>query len=267
MGCVQLASDALDAGAAAAGTVPRRIPPSYGRRVYEILNEFAPAPFVETSLATDALTGGDTAAAQRYALALPQSTIRDALLARVAAAAGNAQLALEYDVAAYDVPEVEAAAERLALRDPAAAYRLESLFERRLRLRATHPDAVAQSRWQMGLFANRTAWRQISGSPVQRRWLEVALGDFDAAAQLAPLSERYTIADANQADLLGKRDRARQLFDAAARIDPTSADALAGLGVIALENGDRSAAENYLTQAIARDPHSLMVAALARRLR
>lgn len=264
---MQLASDSLEAHAAAANTIPRRIAPSYGRHVYELLDRLAPAPYVETTLAGDALGRGDSAQAERYALKLPPSTVRDALLARIAAAQGRSQLALEYDVAAYDAPAIDAAAQRIAQRDPAAAYRLEALLERRLDQRATHPDAVAQTHWQMGLLANRTAWRQVPGSPAQRRWLFVALREFDAAAELAPLSERYAIADANQADLLEQRDRAQRLFAHAAAIDPSSADALAGLGVVAFENGDRNSAMTYLAQARARNARSLMVAALARRLR
>lgn len=267
MGALQLASDGLEASAAAPQTLPHRVAPSFGRHVYALLDRVAPAPYVETTLAADALDRGDLARAQRYALELPASTVRDALLARIAAAQGRMQLVLEYDVAAYDAAAVEATAQRLVRNDPAAAYRLEALLLRRLEQRATHPDAVAQAYWKMGLFANQTAFREVPGSPLQRHWLSVALSDFDTAAQLAPLSERYAIADANQADLLEQRARAQRLFGRAAAIDPASADAIAGLGVIALEDGDRRAAIAYLAEAKARDPQSLMVGALARRLR
>ncbi len=56
---------------------------------------------------------------------------------------------------------------------------------------------------------------------------------------LAPLSERYLVEAANQADLLEERARAQRFFNRAADIDPTSADAVAGLGVVAWQNGDR----------------------------
>ena len=267
LGALQLASDALASPAAAPNTLPHRIAPLYGRSVYELLDRIAPAPYVETTLAADALERGDTAMAQHYALTLPPSSVRDELLARIAAARGRSQLALEYEFAAYDATGVENAAQRIAQRNPEAAYRLEVLLQRRLNERATQPGAVAQAHWQAGLFANRTAWRQTPGSPVQKRWLSVALSEFDSAANMAPLSERYAIADANQADLLEQRVRAQELFAHTAAIDPGSADALAGLGIVALENGDRRAAQAYLAQAKARDAQSLMVAALARRLR
>ncbi len=171
MGALQLASEALEARAAAPHTLPHRLSRSYGRQVYAFLDRLAPAPYVETTLARDALQRDEVTRAQRYALKLPPSTVRDAVLARIERARGRPQLALEYDIAAYDATAVESAAERIAKNDPASAYRLEALFERRLNARATHPDAVAQADWQMGLFANETAWRQIPGSPAQRQWL------------------------------------------------------------------------------------------------
>jgi tetratricopeptide (TPR) repeat protein len=162
---------------------------------------------------------------------------------------------------------VQTAAQKVAVTDPQAAYALERLLEFRLSRRATHPDAVAQARWQMGLFANQVAWRKIPGSKDQRGWLRLALYDFEAAVAVAPLSERYAIAAANQADLLAERGRAEALFARAAEIDPGSADAVAGLGVIAFENGDRIAATTYLKRARVLDPRALMVGALERDLR
>jgi len=265
---VQLASDSLTASAAAPGTLPPRVPSSFGRRVYTLLDRFAPAPYVETTLAQDALARGDAAAAEHYALRLPASPVRDELLARVAQLRGEKLLALEYFLAAPDAGAVNAAADDLlASRDPAGAYRLEELLERRLTMLRTHPDAVAEAYWRMGRYANQMAFVQISGSPAQNAWLRRGLDALEAAVALSPLSERYAIEGANQADLLGDRARASQLFAQALAIDPASADAVAGLGVIAFQNGDRASAARYLTRARALDPQSLMVHALERDLR
>lgn len=264
---VQFASEALCARAAAPHTIPRQISPGFGERVYLVLDRIAPAPYVEASLTQLALERGDAATAQHYALRLPASSNRDELLSRVASARGSRQLAFEYALAAFDSEAVSAEAQRRAVDDPRAAYELEGLLARRLSGRTTHPDALAQTYWQTGLFANQTAWRKVPGSAQQRAWLRRALDNFDAAARLAPLSERYVIADANQADLLGERASAARLFRYAAAIDPTSADAVAGLGVIAFENGDRAGASGYLARARALDARSLMVRALERDLR
>jgi hypothetical protein len=267
LGAVQLASDALDASAASPRTLPRSVPVAFGLFVYRALDRIAPAPYVETSLAREALARGDADAAQRYAVKLPASPVRDDLLARVALARGESLLAAEYFLAAPDPEAVSAGARALALRDPASGYALERLLEIRLERAGTHPDAVAEAYWQMGRLANREAWRKVSGSAPQRKWLAIALHDFDAAVALAPLSERYLVEAANQADLLGDRARAQSLFARAADIDPRSADAIAGLGVIAWESGDRRVAAAYLGRARTIDRNSLMVRALERDLR
>ncbi len=266
LGAVQLASYSLYASVAAPGTLPARVPPRFGLAVYRALDRIAPAPYVEATLAEYALEQGDTAAAQRYALRLPASPSRDELLARVALARGEATLALEYFLAAPDVDAVQRAAERLAAHSPAAGYQLERLLRVRLALLATHPDAVAETYWRMGGLANRQAWREISGSPAQNRWLRRGLRAYDRAVALAPLSERYIIADANQADQLGEERRAEALFRQGADVDPGSGDAIAGLGVMALRRGDRVAAAAYLQRARALDPDALMVRALTRDL-
>ncbi len=267
LAAVQFASDALHRDAAAPGTLPRAIPENAALAVYRALDRIAPAPYVEETLARHALDGGDADAAERYATRLPASPVRDELLARIALARGQKRLALEYFLAAPDAGAITAAAEAMAERDPAAAYDLVRLLQIRLAMLGTHPDAVAEARWEMGGLANRKAWRQVPGSAAQRDWLKRGLGDYEAAAGLAPLSERYIIADANQADLLGERERARELFAQAVAIDPASAEAIAGLGVVAFESGDRSAAVAYLLRARAIDPTALMVRALERDLK
>jgi tetratricopeptide (TPR) repeat protein len=266
LGAVQLASYSLYASVAAPGTLPTRISERFGLAVYRALDHIAPAPYVEATLAEDALEHGDTAAPQRYALRLPASPSRDELLARVALSRGEPTLAFEYFLAAPDVDAVQRTAERLAARSPAAGYQLERLLMVRLALLATHPDAVAETYWRMGELANRQAWREISGSPAQNRWLRRGLRAYERAVALAPLSERYIIADANQADLLGDERRAEALFRQGADVDPGSGDAIAGLGVMALHRGDRAAAAAYLQRARAIDPDALMVRALTRDL-
>jgi Flp pilus assembly protein TadD len=264
MATVQLASYALDARAAVPGSLPARVPLGFGLAVYRALDRIAPAPYVESTLAAQALASGDLAAAQHYALRLPASPTRDELLAQTASARGDTMLALEYDVAAPDVDAVAKAAALLAASDPQAGYRLELHLKERLALLTTHPDAVAEASWNLGEFANESAWRERSGSPAQTAWLRRALADFESAVALAPLSEKYALAAGNQAALLGDFVRAGQLFRQAAEIDPGGADALAGLGVAALAAGDRVQARAYLVRARALDPDATMVRALER---
>ncbi|MEO6835179.1 MAG: tetratricopeptide repeat protein [Candidatus Tumulicola sp.] len=265
-GTIQLASYAFDGRAAARGALPTRVPLRFGLAVYRRLDRVAPAAFVESTLAASALAERDTASAMRYALRLPASPARDELLARVARARGEPALALEYFIAAPDVDAVQSSANELATRDPAAAYALERTLAGRLALLTTHPNAVAETRWRMGELANERAWRERPASPAQGVWLHRAMTNFQAAADLAPLSEKFAIAAANQAMLLGNLTRSATLFARAADANPGSADAVAGLGVVAYQLGDAAAARAYLIRARRLDPRALMVRALERDL-
>jgi Flp pilus assembly protein TadD len=86
--------------------------------------------------------------------------------------------------------------------------------------------------------------------------------NFQAGIQLAPLSEKIALAAANQAVLLGDLTRARKLFAHAADVDPASADAVAGLGVVAYQLGDPASARAFLIRARRLDSNALMVRAL-----
>lgn len=267
LGTIQAASYAFNAAAAVPGTLPTRVPRSFGIAVYRALDRAAPAPFVLSTLAGYELQRGNTMQALRYAAALPASSIRDDLLARIATGRGQGALAYEYYLAAPDVAAVQRIIERRAMRDPAAAYEMEVGLERRLVLLTTHPDDVAETHFQMGELANRQAWREVPGNKRQGHWLDRGMRDFFAAVQLAPLSEKYLIAAANQAMLLGDLNGAQRLFARAADADPASANAVAGLGMVAYQTGRVDAARDYLRRSRTIDPTALMVHALERALR
>ena len=258
---IQLASDALDAPVAAPGSLPARVPPAFGLAVYAALDRVAPAPYVEATLAQRALDRGDPAAAQRYALRLPPTPARDELLAKISAARGDAALALEYDLAAPDVDAVQARVEALTGADPVAAYALERALEARLELLATHPDTVAETWFRMGELANVIARRAPPGA-LQRTWFERGMHDLAAAVALAPWSGKYLVGAANQAALLDDLPQAQRLFARAVDADPESADALAGLGVVAYRRGEIQTARADLARARELDPQSGMVRAL-----
>jgi tetratricopeptide (TPR) repeat protein len=263
-GVLQAASYALNAQAAAPGTLPTRVPPRFGLDVYRALDRVAPAPFVLSTLAEQSLERNDTQRALRYAVRLPASPTRDDLLGRIAAARGERELALEYFLAAPDVALVSRAVAARASRSPAAGYELERVLNARLALLTTHPDDVAEAYFQMGQLANRQAWREVPDSKRQGFWLFRGMRAFQAAVNLAPLSEKYLIAAGNQAMLLGDLAHAHRLFVQAVGADPASANAAAGVGVIAYQQGDFATARAYLRRARAIDPHALMVRSLER---
>lgn len=252
---IQAASFSLDADAAVPGALPRAVPKSFGLAVYGVLDRVAPAPYVESTLATNALAAGDVDDAERRVLRLPASPARDELLARVAIARHDDGLALEYFVAAPDFDAVQARVSALTATDPARAYALESALKLRLTTLGTHPDAVAEAAFRMGEISN-----------VEHRYAR-GMDDFQTAVDLSPLSEKYLIGAANQALLLGDAARSDALFARAVDLDPASADAIAGRGVVALTRGDRTAAQRALLRARAIDPNSGMVLELERRLK
>lgn len=265
-GAIQLGSDALNARAAVPGTLPSRVPQSFGLAVYHVLDRIAPAPYVESTLAEQALQGGDPVLARSYALRLPSSPVRDELLARAWLALGDKALAFEYFLAAPDAEAVARTVDAIAPRDPAEAYRLERLLDVRLAMLQTHPDLVAETQWRMGLLAEREAARLSHRSAAWHAWQERAMRNFASAVALAPLSDKYLLAAANQAMLLGHVDRARAYFAQALQADPASADAMAGLGVAAYARGNRDEAVRLLERARALDPQAGMVRALERDL-
>jgi len=265
-GTIQLASYSLDSQAAAANTLPTHIPAGFGLAVYHALDAIAPAPFVLSTLANEALDRGDIVAAQGYAVRLPASPVRDELLARIAQARGEPDIAFEYYLAAPDVAAVESVVERRATRSPADGYALENLLQVRLARLTTHPDDVAEAHFRAGQLANRQAWREVPDSKRQGFWLYRGMNQFAAAVDLAPLSDKYLIAAANQAMLLGDLGRSQALFARATDANPGSADAIAGQGVVAYQLGDVGTARRFLKRARRYDPNSLMVAALERDL-
>lgn len=255
LGLVQLGSDALYGSAASPSAFPAHVPPSFGLAVYRALDRAVPAPYVEATLARAALARHDLDGAQRAAIKMPASPVRNELLAQIAQARGQQMLALEYYFAAPDVDAMQAQIAALAARDPSAAYALESRLRARLVELRTHPDAVAESYWIAGEIAAHAGWSAR------------ALADYATAAAQAPLNAKYALATANQALTMRRHGDAERWYAAALNVDPQNPDATAGLGIVALRHGDRAAARRYEARARRIDPHALLLAELERELR
>lgn len=222
------------------------------------MDRFAPAPYVEGSLAQDSLRRGRLDEAEHYALRLPAGSVRDGLLARVAAARGETVLAFEYAFAAPDFDAVQNAVAQLRRQRPEDAYRLEERFRDRIVSLQTHPDAVARAWWTLGDIA----------ASMPGVWQARAYDDFAMAAQLAPLDMQDQLAAANEAVTLGRWNDAERAYRHAIDVDPGNGDARAGLGIVALESRhERAAALAQLKAARALDPSSKLAQSLARKLR
>jgi Tfp pilus assembly protein PilF len=241
---VQTASDAIYSQAATPYSLPAQLPRSLGERIYAVIVRAAPAPYANAMLAYAAMQRGDLTDAQRYAQALPPSARRDDLLGRVAAARGDHALAQRYFIAADDVFAISDEVDALSTRDPAAAYGVEQQFAKRLERNATHPDALAESYWRLGVLASKL------GKPA------LAMKQYTHAVDLSPLSSKYLISAGFQAYDLHDNADARRYFRRAIAADPGSADAYAGAGMTALRFGDRAAARYYAARSSGFDPHS-----------
>lgn len=239
----------------APATLSAMIPTSFGRAVYHALDRIAPAAYVEETLAEDALARGDLDAAQQYAVRVPAGGRRDDLLGRVADARGEGVLAREYYFVAPDVDRMQKAVMALAKSDAPAALALEMRFGDRLAALRTHPDALAES---YNITANLYDWLREYKSSLEYH---------EKALALAPLDLKYLLGAANEAYVAGENATAKRYFMRGLDVNPASGDCLAGLGLIALREGDRAQARAYAARARAADPHAPTLASLDAALR
>lgn len=241
---VQIASDAVYSKAATPQSLPAHLQPALGERLYHTIALVAPAPYVNATLADAALQRGDLRDAQRYAEALPPSVRRDDLLGRIARSRGDHAQAQRYFLAADDVFAIGDEVDELAKHDPAAAYRVQQVFIAQLERNGTHPDALAESYWRLGVLASKL------GQP------KLAMTHYVRAVDLSPLSSKYLISAGFQAYDLHENASAQAYFERAIAVDPGSADAYAGAGMTALRLGDKAAARRYAARSRSSDPHS-----------
>jgi Tfp pilus assembly protein PilF len=244
LGAVQLASDAIFARAGEPASLPAHLQPELGARIYHAVLRIAPAPYAYAMLARAALSANNPGEALTYARALPNSARRDDLLGEIARANGDHTGAQRYFVRAGDLQAVSREVDVLARRDPAAAYALESALKTRLEADGTHPDAVAEAYWQLGVLAWRLSKR------------ELGMQNYRQAVALSPLTEKYLLSAAFAAYDLHDDASSQKLFARVLNVDPASADAYAGSGLVAVRQGHRAQAQRYAQRATAINPHS-----------
>jgi tetratricopeptide (TPR) repeat protein len=224
-------------------------------RIYRALDRIAPAEYVTDTLGNAALAKGDLDAAQRYALQMPAGERRDDLLAQIAAARGDAVLAREYYFVASDSEAMQREIAEIAKTDIFGALATEARYRDWLSSLRTHPDAVAETDYFTG---NYEMWL--------RRYA-TAVGFDERAIALAPLNMGYILSAGTNALLAGDLSEAARFYAQGVAVDPDSGDAIAGLGMVALRQGDRAGALAALERARAVDPQAPTVASLAAALR
>ena len=210
---MQLASSALYAPlVAGARSLPAHLPTSLGTRLYTAFARIGPLPFVEASLADDALRRGDLTAASAYTARMPHSARRSDCEARIAAARGQTQRAIaryldaDDDVALQHLVDDLQRAGRLR-----EAYALERRVRDRLAATTIHPNALAASWWRLGRLAARL------------HDLTEADADLANAVDLAPLNTTYLLDAARVARERHDDARATALVARAHDVDPNAA--------------------------------------------
>ena len=255
LAAVQIGSDGIFSSVASPHAFAAAIPLRTGVAIYTAIARVAPAPYVNGMLARAALARGDLRAAQMYAQRLPTSANHSELLARVALAHGNQTLAQQLFVSAGDSAAVDVQVTRLADSNPRAAYALEVQLKDRLERSGTHPDAVAEAYWRLGVLAAHEGRSRL------------AMINYRRALALSPISGKYLVAAGFQAFDLRMMNDAKRYFQRAMNVDPGSAAAFAGAGLTALALGDRASAQRYAARSRALGPQSPALRTLESRLR
>jgi tetratricopeptide (TPR) repeat protein len=253
---VQTASSAVYASAAAPFSLPAHLPAGLGTRMYETVERFAPLPFVETALAEDALRRGDLDVSVQHAQRIPPGPIRADLEARAAAAHGNTAGAIRSYLNAGDDEALQPVVTALERNGRAReAYELERSIRDTLIAVETRPNALADSWWRLGRLAIRLGDAQE------------AAHDYERAIALAPLNTKYLL-DAGLLELSRRKTAAATPFFArASEIDPTDADAVAGMGLAALQSGDVAGARSLAARAMALNARATLAHRLQQALR
>jgi hypothetical protein len=265
LGAIQLASSAVLRGDAVPGSWIRLIPEGVTERVARLGPRWPLPPALRLVLARQALAGGDLALAQRDIGSLPPSPDRLALQGSLAAAHGDAALAVRDELAAGDLTALERVADDLRARgDVAGARSLLEAVVRRLQGDPTQADALAEADYQLGLLDEERAIAYPAGTAARRRFEAASRDDYAQAAALAPLAERYAIAYGNQLINLSDFAAAVAVFTRAGQAHPTSALPLAGLSDVAFRRGNAPAARALYERARALDPDAPAILRLRR---
>ena len=242
-------------------------PPGLGAAVDGLDPSLPMPPALRLVLARRALDRHDDPRAQALIAGLGQTPDRLALEGRLADARGDRESAVRMFLAAGDLADLEARIDELAKAGALeAALALQRETVARLARDPTQGDALAQADFALGRLEQRQAYRFPLASPERERHQTSAAQAYERAVALAPLQERYLIAYANELVNAGRLDAAAAGFRRAWDVDPTSAEALAGLGDVAHRQGDDAAARAYLARSRVLDATDAAVRRLAREL-
>jgi len=267
LGAVQAVSSIALRGSAQRGSWVQFVPAGVSARVDSLLPGPPLPPALGLVLARNAVAAGDLPLAERDIARLGPSRDRSALLGRVAEARGDASEAVAEYLAADDLTGLERRIDELAGSGQIpAALELQRGAIAKLQGDRTQADALAHGYFALGRLEETAAYAIPVGAPARHARERDSRDAYANAVALAPLDENYALGYANQLLNVGELEAAKRAFARARDIDPASAEPLAGLGEIALRQGNPVRARAYLVRAQALNPASDAAGRLAREL-
>jgi hypothetical protein len=267
LGAIQIVSSIALRASAQRGSWVELVPASARAAVDRLLPGPPLPPALGLVLARNALAAGDLTLAERDIARLGPSRDRSALAGRLAEARGDTAGAAADYLAAGDLAGLERrSAELESAGHVAAALELQRAAIARLQGDRTQVDALADAYFALGRLEERIAEGLAPGSPPRRARELDSRDAYAAALALAPLDGNYLLGYANQLVNVGELEAAKRAFLRERDADPASAEPFAGLGDVALRQGNVARARLYLARARSLDASSAAVERLARKL-
>jgi tetratricopeptide (TPR) repeat protein len=265
LGALQVVSSLALRDAARPGSWVALVPKAAAERVDGLDGRWPLPAALRLVLARQALAHGDVATAERQLALLPRSHDRAALAGALAERRGDTAGAVRAFLEAGDVGDVErhiGEIERSG--DLAAALRLQHALIGGLVNDPMQAASLPDAYYHLGLLEQNRSYT-LRGAPARTAEM-AALAAYQLAIAVAPFAQRYLVAAANQELNLGDLDRAQAYFQRAREADPTSVDAITGLGSLAHRRGREDEARADLAQARRMNPNAPAVQRLAREL-
>jgi tetratricopeptide (TPR) repeat protein len=262
LGALQFLSSLALRDAARPGSWVGLVPGASAARVDELDARWPLPATLRLVLARQALAHGNVAAATQQVALLPASRDRAGLEGELAERRGDTGGAVRAFLDAGDVADLERQIGEIERSgDLAAALRLQNALIDRLRADPTQAASLPDADYQLGLLEESVSYtlRGAAARTVEIR----ALAAYEAAVTVAPFAQRYLVAAANQELNVGDLNRAQSYFLRAREADPTSVDAVTGLGSLAHRRGRDDEARAYLAQARHMNPSAPAVQRLA----
>ncbi len=265
LGALQTVASIAAAPAAQGGSLVRGLASAGG--LVDAIDPALPMPVpLRLLLARRAIAAGDLARAAALTARLGPSTDRSAFEAKLAELRGDAEGARRGWFDAGDYTELERLVGELERSgDLRGAEALQARLVERLTQDRTHPDALAEAWWRLGVLEAALPPRERTpdgGTTFER----ASLAAYEQAIALAPYSAKFLISAASQELNLGELDGAQRYFERAAEVVPGNVLIPVGYGEVAVRRGDYATARKRLAEARRIDANEPAVERLAQKI-